>query len=66
MGAVLPAHAGGVHQAQEGFVDQGGGLQGVPLVFALHVAAGHTAQFGVDQRRQLVEGGAVAAAPGSQ
>ncbi len=67
MGVVLPAYAGDIHQAQEGFVDQGGGLQGViPRVHSLHVAPGHAVQFPVDQRRQLVQRGVVAAAPRSQ
>jgi hypothetical protein len=66
MGAVLPAYASHIHQAQKGFVDQGGGLQGITRVFPLHVAPGHAAQFSVDQRGQLVERGVVAAAPGSQ
>jgi hypothetical protein len=66
MGPVLPAYTGDIHQMQEGFVNQGGRLQCVPLVFLLHVAPGHAAQLSVDERCQLLQRGEVAAAPGSQ
>src|SRR5215472_13662152 len=44
---------------------QGGGLQRV-LALGAHVAARHTVELGIDQRRQTVEGGLVAVSPSLQ
>ena len=64
MGPVLPVRLVGVDQAQPGFMDERGGLQGVAGVFAAQVLAGDAPQFGVDEGRQAFEGLFVASAPG--
>jgi hypothetical protein len=51
------------YQAQVGFIDQGGALQGVPRTFAIEVIVRETAKLVVDQRDQSVEGLAVSLAP---
>ena len=38
---IPPVHGGGIHQAQIGFVDQSGCLQGMALPLAAHVIPGH-------------------------
>jgi hypothetical protein len=43
-------------QTKISLVDQRRGLQGLPGTLLAHVPVGDLVQFGVDQRRQLVEG----------
>jgi hypothetical protein len=64
--AILPAHTLDIHQTKIGLVDQRRGLEGLPGMLLAHVPVGDLVQFGVDQRRQLVEGRLVAITPGAQ
>ena len=63
MGAILPAHALVVDQAQVGFVDQRGGLQAVAGPLALHVVVRQTVELVVDDRGQLGERALVPVGP---
>lgn len=54
VGAALPVDTGLVDQLHVGFVDEGGGLQGVVGPFAAHVVRRNSAKFGVDDREQLI------------
>jgi hypothetical protein len=63
VGAVLPLDVVLVDQAQEDFVDEGGGLQRVVVPLAPDVIAGQPPQFFVNQRHQLVEGTPLPVAP---
>jgi len=47
-------------------MDQGGCLEGVALLFVLHVPASHAPQFGIHPLRQPAQGSLVTAVPGSQ
>ena len=44
------------HQAKIGLVDQRRGLEGLPGKLLAHAPVGDLVQFGINQRRQLVEG----------
>ena len=66
MGAVLPAHAAGVHQLQVSLVYQRGGLQGLAGTFSGHVVARQPVEMIVDKRSEGVERVCVASAPGQQ
>src|SRR5262249_4586797 len=55
-----------VHQAQVGFVDQGGGLQGLPRLLLGQPVGREPAQLVVDQGQQLLGGGRVALLDGGQ
>ncbi len=48
MGAALPGDLRLLDQEGIGFVDEGGGLQGVVAALGAHVAGGEPAQFAVD------------------
>jgi hypothetical protein len=52
--------------AKKCLVDQRGGLQGLPLVLALHVRAGQAAHFVVDEGEELLGGAGVAGVDGGQ
>jgi len=54
VGAALPVDAGLIHQLHVGFVDQRSGLQSMVPAFAAHVIGGDAAQFGVDDREELI------------
>ena len=54
-----------VHQSQVCFMHERGGLHRV-LTLGAHMAAGHTMELSVDQRRQAVEGGLVTVSPSLQ
>ena len=54
MGAILPFHALVVHQPHVGFIHQGGGLQGVPRAFALHVVVSQAAKLVINDRGQAL------------
>lgn len=56
VGAILPAWVIAGHQTEPGFVDEGGGLQSVAVLFLGHFASGQAAQFIVDHRQQFVRG----------
>jgi hypothetical protein len=62
MAAVFPAGTGVVlsGEAHVGFVDQGGGLEGVAAAFASHLSAGHATEFVVEQADELGDGLGVA------
>lgn len=53
-GLVVPA------ESQPGFVNQGGGLQGLAGRFTRHFLRGELAQFLIDQRQELVGGVGIA------
>jgi hypothetical protein len=57
---ILPVGAALIYQAEESFVYQGRGLQGVAHALTPHLTAGDTAQFSVNQRHQPLEGIAAA------
>src|SRR5579884_1162221 len=61
--AVRPLHRRAAHQADESFIDQRRGLQNVVIPLAAEVVARDPVQFGVDDRRQPLQRGAVALAP---
>jgi hypothetical protein len=50
VGAGLPVDLLDAGEAEIGFVDEGGGLEGVVGCFAAEVDGGDAAQFGVDER----------------
>ena len=64
--AILPANATKIDQSNEGFVDEGGGLQRVIVTLATHLETGEATEFLVDDRHQLVERGTIAPPPGEQ
>ena len=64
--ARLPFHMGHVYQAQVNLMDDCGGLQGVALVFVLHIPPRHPAKFGIHVLHQLAQGCFVPASPGFQ
>jgi hypothetical protein len=57
----LPIDAGLVDEFHVGFVDEGGGLEGVVEAFLGEVVAGQSAEFVVNEREELVGGTLVAA-----
>src|SRR5665213_506191 len=60
MGTALEVGLAGIDKAEVGFVDEGGGLEGVSDTLLAEVVSGEFAQFGVDLRQEAVEGGLVA------
>lgn len=66
VGAVVPADPAQVDQPKERLVDERRGLQCVVVAFAAHLRTGEPPQFLVDERDQVVQGGAISAAPGKQ
>ncbi len=52
MRAPLPVDGAVAHQAQIGFVHQGGGLQGVITPLTAHVISGYGVQFTINHFRQ--------------
>ena len=66
VGAVLPARVLPVDQPQVGFVDQRRRLQEVARPLSRHVARREAVQLLLDHRRQRVERGLVASAPGHE
>jgi hypothetical protein len=63
VGPVLPADLALVDEAEEGFMDDGGALQGVVGSFGAQASTGEAAEFIVDQGHQVFEGMLVAVAP---
>jgi hypothetical protein len=63
----MPAIANGnrvaLHEAEERFVDQRGGLQRVSGALVRHVVHGDTMQLAVHERNQPLESGVIAFAP---
>jgi hypothetical protein len=60
---VLPARMCLVDKLKISLVNEGSGLQGVPLSFTTHIIVSQAMQFGLHQRNQLIERGRVSAAP---
>src|SRR5881409_4397254 len=63
VGPALPYRLRIIDQPQVGFVENGGGLQGVPGALPAHVMVGEPMQFGLHQREQLLQRSLVSAAP---
>src|SRR5260370_11904676 len=63
VGPALPERLRIIDQPQVGFVENDGGLQGVAGAFPAHVMVGEPVQFGLHQRKQLLERSFVSAAP---
>src|SRR6266478_3324707 len=63
VGPALPDRLRIIDQPQVGFVENGGGLQGVAGALPAHVMVGEPVQFGLHQREQLVQRSLVSAAP---
>lgn len=59
MAAALERGSALVNQSDVGFVDQGGGLQGMIAALAAHVGGRQSAKFGIDDGGQGVQGRAV-------
>ena len=55
MCAVLPVNAALIDKAQEGFVNQGGALQGVIGPFTTQKTRGEPAELSLNKRRQFFE-----------
>jgi hypothetical protein len=51
-------------KAEVGFVDEGGGLEGVVWALATHIGLGEAVKLGVDQREEAVGGGGIACVHG--
>jgi hypothetical protein len=60
---VLPINVPLFDEPQIRLVNEGRGLQSVPGAFFTELTRGNSAQLGVDQRQQAVEGTSIAAAP---
>src|SRR6185312_11245241 len=63
VGPALPDRLRIIDQAQIGFVENGGGLQGVASTFPAHVMVREPVQFGLHEREQLLKRSLVSAAP---
>src|SRR5258705_7713536 len=63
VGPALPEGFRIIAQRQVGFVENDGGLRGVAGTFPAHVMVGEPVQFGLHQRKQLLERCFVSAAP---
>ena len=61
--SALPDRLRIIDQPQIGFVENGGGLQGVAGTLPAHVMVGEPVQFGLHQREQLLQRSLVSAAP---
>src|SRR5881409_22674 len=59
----LPDRLRIIDQPQIGFVENGGGLQGVSGALPAHVMVSEPVQFGLHQREQLLQRSLVSAAP---
>jgi hypothetical protein len=59
----VPVHLGDVDQTQVGFVNQGRGLESTAGAFVLHAVARDAAEFGVNPRRELLQGGPIPLRP---
>src|SRR6266508_1297673 len=59
----LPDRLRVIDQPKVGFVENGGGLQGVAGALTAHVMVGEPVQFGLHQRKQLLQRSSVSAAP---
>src|SRR6266566_9160514 len=59
----LPDRLRIIDEPQVGFVENGGGLQGVAGAFPAHVMVRESVQFGLHQREQLLQRSLVSAAP---
>src|SRR6266496_2112746 len=59
----LPDRLRIIDQPQVGFVENGGGLQGVAGALPAHVVVSEPVQFGLHQREQLLQRSLVSAAP---
>ena len=66
VGAVLPLVGLPFDEAEEGFVDEGGGLEDVAGAFAGEVVLGEGVEFAVDEGGEAGEGVGVALAPGGE
>src|SRR5581483_568105 len=62
MRAAVPFGVAVAGETQPGFMDERGGLEGLPGNFIRHFVRGEPAQFVVDQRKQLVRRGRLALA----
>ena len=60
LGAIAPFDVGSARQSDEGFVDQGGGLQRVIGTLAAQPSGGQPFQLRIHQRDQFHAGGIVA------
>src|SRR6266478_2651324 len=63
VGPALPDRLRIIDQPEVGFVENGGGLQGVAGALPAHVMVGEPVQFGLHQREQLLQRSLVSAAP---
>src|SRR6266536_6583039 len=63
VGPALPDRFRIIDQPQVGFVENGGGLQGVAGALSAHVMVGEPVQFGLHQREQLLQRSLVSDAP---
>src|SRR6266478_2320974 len=63
VGPALPERLRIIDQPQVGFVENDGGLQGVAGAFPAHVMVREPVQFGLHQRKQLLQRSVVSAAP---
>jgi len=61
--AIFPMHMFLIDEANVSFINQGRGLERVPLSLSVHISAGHLMKFVIDQRVQLVERSLVPLAP---
>ena len=66
MRAIFESRRVVANEPQPCFVDQGGGLKGVPGCFMGHLARGKPPQFFIDQRQQLAGGFSIAAFDGAE
>src|SRR5262245_5018139 len=66
MSAVLPIYVALVYQPQKCLVNQSRRLERMAGALATHVAARHTAQFAVDERRQFISRALIASIPRDQ
>ena len=60
---VLPERLRVIDQPQVGFVQDRGGLQGVTGTLPPHVMVGQPVQFGLHQRKQLLQRSLISSAP---
>ena len=66
VGAILPGAVAIADHAQPGFVNEGGGLEGVGGAFLRHARHGELAQFVVNERQKLFRSLAITMADGLQ
>src|SRR5215470_11047757 len=63
VGAALPRHVGRLHEPQVGLMDESGRLEGMVAPLLAQVSGGEAPQLVVDDGKQLVESGLIAAIP---